>query len=172
MKIKFIAAASVLLTLAACVSTSDPQGANASAWANYKSWHKVNPEPNTGDPTGFLGNVHEGLNAYRDIYVNSTGESTNRGNRGFPYPQGTIIVKESFANQTAYQNQSNPDLTIMIKLGRGASPETSDWEYVMGADGDNRGTGTSGLANFCHGCHTNAVDTDFSFINSVFYQNQ
>ena len=144
------------------------QGRNTS----YKSWFKANPEPNTGDPTGFLGNVHEGLNAYRDIFVNSVGEETNRGNRGFPYPEGTIIVKESYSNLAAYEGQSNPDLTIMVKLGRGASPETSDWEYVMGASGNSRGTGTSGLATFCHSCHTNASATDYSFINSTFYEQE
>jgi len=154
------------------MSTSVPPGTDASAWSSYKSWHKVNSEPNTGDPTGFLGNVHEGLNAYRDIYVNSTGEPTNRGTSGFPYPKGSIIVKESFSNLAAYEEQSGPDLTIMLKLGRGSSPETNDWVYVMGAAGTNRGTGTSGLAIFCHSCHTNASNTDYSFINSIFYQDQ
>ncbi len=172
MNIKLIATAGFLLFLTACMSTSVPQGADASAWANYKAWYKANPEPNTGDPTGFLGNVHEGLNAYRDIFVNFTGEPTNRGTGGFPYPPGSIIVKESFSNLAAYEEQRSPDLTIMLKLGRGDSPETNDWEYIMGAAGNNRGTGTSGLATFCHGCHTNAANTDYSFINSAFYQNQ
>lgn len=159
------------LVIAGCMSTTDPLGADASAWAGYQSWYKANPEPNTGDPTGFLGGVHEGTRAYRDIYVNARGERTNRGQADFPYLAGSIIVKESYANEQVYEDRDSPELTIMIKLPAGTSPETADWEYVMGADGSNRGTGTSGLATFCHSCHTNASDTDYNFINSRFYAN-
>ena len=160
------------LTLAGCMSTSDPMGPDALSWQNYRSWYKANPAPNTGDPTGFLGNVHEGLNAYRDIYVNSIGELTNRGQGSFPYPEGTILVKETYSGKTAYDRQATPDLTIMIKLADGVSPETDDWEYVMGAAGINRGTGVSGLATFCHSCHQLAVGTDANFINAQFYNLQ
>lgn len=168
-KNKFFTVSAACLFVAGCMSTSDPIGEDASAWSDYRSWYKANPEPNTGDPTGFLGGVHEGTRAYRDIYVNARAEPTNRGRANFPYPPGSILVKESYANEQAYENRDSPDLTIMVKLAAGASPETSNWEYVMGADGSNRGTGTSGLATFCHSCHTNASETDFNFINSRFY---
>jgi len=168
---KLLTLCSACIVMAGCMSTSDQLGADASAWADYRSWYKANPEPNTGDPTGFLGGVHEGTRGFRDIYVNTTGERVNRGQSEFPYPPGSILVKESFANEQAYENRSSPDLTVMIKLANGASPETSDWEYVMGGDGANRGTGTSGLATFCHSCHTNAAETDFNFIHFRFYAN-
>lgn len=172
MRSEFVILTSAALLLGSCMSTSEQAGPDAGAWSDYRDWYKANPAPNTGDPTGFLGGVHEGTRAYRDIYVNSTGEPTNRGQAEFPYPAGSIIVKESYANEQAFRSQATPELTIMIKLARGSSPETGDWEYVMGADGQNRGTGSSGLATFCHRCHTNAASTDYSFINSAFYSNQ
>ena len=168
MKYKMTLLSIGLLSVAGCLSTSDQAGPDASAWDGYKSWQKITTEPNTGDPTGFLGKVHEGLNALRDIYVNDIGLAVNRGERPFPYPAGTILVKETFRDRSAWEAQTAPDLTIMLKLSPGSSPETADWEYVMGADGSNRGTGTSGLAMFCHSCHTAAAATDYGFINAAF----
>lgn len=159
-----------ILSIAGCLSTSDQAGPDASAWSGYQRWQKITTEPNTGDPTGFLGNVHEGLNACRDIYINATGLAVSQGERPFPYPAGTIIVKESFRDRGAWEAQGTPELTIMVKLNAGSSPETADWEYVMGADGTNRGTRTSELAMFCHSCHTAAAATDYSFINSAFFK--
>ncbi|MDP1931792.1 MAG: cytochrome P460 family protein [Gammaproteobacteria bacterium] len=169
---KILSIAIIVSGIVGCMSTSEPQGGDTNTWSDYKSWYKANPTPHTGDPTGFLGNVHEGNNAVREIHINSTGEAVNRGTSPFPYPVGTVIVKESYANQAEHAAGESPDLTIMVKLPTGSSPETADWEYVMGADGINRGTGTSGLATFCHNCHTAAAATDFSFINSTFYRNQ
>lgn len=163
--ISFIAMA----VLSACMSTSAPLGPDESAWANYRSWYKVTPEPETGDPTGYLSGVHDGTNAYRVIYVNSVGEAVNRGQQGFPYPEGTILLKESFNNEAALNADRNPDLTLMIKLAQGMSPATGDWEYIR-PDGA-RGTGDSGLGAFCRDCHLFAAATDYNFINSRFYEN-
>jgi hypothetical protein len=171
MKFKIITSASLLAILSACMSTAPQLGPDASAWDNYLSWYKVTPQATTGDPTGYLTNVHDGINAYRQIYVNSTGEAVNRGTQGMPYPQGTILLKESFNNEAALEARRNPDLTIMIKLAQGQSPETGDWEYVMGADGSQRGSGESGLGVFCRDCHLYAAATDYNFINSRFYEN-
>lgn len=172
MLLKMTALTLLLLALGACMSTSEPLGPDADAWSGYKNWYKATPEPNTGDPTGFLGNRHEGLDGYRDVYVNTIGEPTNRGQREFPYREGTIIVKESFVNSEAYGAQQDPELTVMIKLAAGTSPQTADWEYVLGAEGSRRGTGSSGQARFCHGCHSFAAATDYSFIHTRFYENR
>jgi hypothetical protein len=172
MKLKSIIAAPlfvVISVLTACMSTSDPLGPDSSAWADYRSWYKVTPEPATGDPTGYLDGVHDGTNAYRVIYVNATGEAVNRGQASFPYPAGTILLKESFNNRSALDADRNPDLTLMIKLEQGMSPATGDWEYVR-PDGA-RGTGDSDLGAFCRDCHLYAAVTDYNFINSRFYQN-
>ncbi|NKB32550.1 MAG: hypothetical protein GKR91_05575 [Pseudomonadales bacterium] len=169
MNLKIMTTAGFFLLLTACMSTSDPLGPPESAWADYLSWYKVTPEAETGDPTGFLGSVHDGTRAFRQIYVNSVGEPVNRGTRGFPYPPGSILVKESFNNRAALDSRRNPDLTVMIKLPQGQSLETGGWEYVR-PDGA-RGNGASDLAAFCRDCHLFAAATDYNFINSVFYQN-
>ena len=170
MKLRVVATASLLVMLTACMSTSEPLGPDASAWADYRSWYKVTPEPETGDPTGFLGGVHDGTNAYRLVYVNSVGEAVNRGQQGLPYPEGTILLKESFNNRAALEADRNPDLTLMIKLAQGMSPATGDWEYIR-PDGA-RGTGDSDLGAFCRDCHLFAAATDYNFLNSRFYQNR
>lgn len=41
----------------------------------------------------------------------------------------------------------------------------------MGTDGLNRATGTSGIAVFCHSCHTAAAAKDLNFINAEFQKN-
>lgn len=171
MTTKILAVIGILLFLTACMSTAPQLGPDATAWDNYLSWYRANPEPTTGDPTGFLTNVHDGINAYRNIYVNSVGEAVNKGEANLPYPTGTIIVKESFNNLSALEARRNPDLTLMIKLAAGQSPETGDWEYVLGASGNRRGTGTSGLAAFCRDCHLFGAAYDYTFINSKFYEN-
>lgn len=171
MKLKIIVTAGVLMFLSACMSTAPQLGPDANAWSDYLSWYKVTPEAVTGDPTGVLGAVHDGRNAFRQIYVNTVGEGVNRGTQGMPYPQGSILLKESFNNAGALADRRNPDLTIMIKLAAGQSPATGDWEYVMGADGNRRGTGDSGLGAFCRDCHLFAAATDYNFINSKFFEN-
>lgn len=171
MALKLTVMAGLLVSLSACMSTSPPLGPDSSAWDNYLSWYEVTPDATTGDPTGFLGAVHDGRSAFRQIYVNATGEPVNRGTQGFPYPEGSILLKESFNNAQALADRRNPDLTIMLKLAAGQSPETGDWEYVMGVDGTRRGTGTSGLAEFCRDCHLYAAATDYNFINSRFFEN-
>ena len=170
LKLKLSIAASLLISLTACMSTSEPMGPADSAWDSYRAWYRVNPEPETGDPTGFLTNVHDGINAYRNIYVNTVGEAVNRGNQSLPYPAGTILLKESFNNRAALEADRNPDLTVMVKLAAGSSPETGDWEYIR-PDGA-RGTGSSDLAAFCRNCHLYAAAHDYNFINSRFYQNR
>lgn len=169
MNYKLIAVSGILLIVSACMSTSDPLGPPDSAWSDYTSWYKVTPEAETGDPTGFLDGVHDGTRAFRQIYVNSIGEAVNRGTQGFPYPEGTILVKESFNNRAALEARRRADVTVMIKLPQGQSLETGGWEYVR-PDGA-RGTGSSDLAAFCRDCHLFAAATDYNFINSRFYEN-
>jgi hypothetical protein len=170
MKLKLISMLALAGLLSACMSTSSQLGPDASTWSDYLSWYKVTPQAETGDPTGSLGNVHEGRNAFRQIYVNSLGAGVNQGTQGLPYPEGTILVKESFNNEAALEARRSPDLTLMVKLASGQSPETGDWEYVMGADGARRGTGDSGLGTFCCDCHLFAAAHDYNFINSAFYE--
>ena len=170
MTIKIFTGCAALALLTACMTTSAPLGPPASTWADYKSWYKATPEPETGDPTGFLSGVHDGSNAYRVVYVNNVAEAVNRGLQGLPYPEGSILLKESFNNENDLSAERRADLTLMIKLARGMSPETGDWEYIR-PDGA-RGSGRSELGAFCRDCHLFAAATDYNFINSRFYQNR
>ena len=58
-------------------------------------------------------------------------------------------MQESFNNEAALDARRSPDLTLMVNLASGQSPETGYREYVMGADGTRRGTGDSGLGTLC-----------------------
>jgi len=55
----------------------------------------------------------------------------------------------------------------MIKLKKGASPETGDWGYFMGIKGK-LSIGESKWAKFCNKCRVYAVGKDYVFMNSDF----
>ena len=71
----------------------------------YRTWYRITHlEPNTGDVTGgFLGSVHKGKKGYREIYINSIGEATNKGTAPYNYPVGTIIVKEEYKDKESWE---------------------------------------------------------------------
>lgn len=138
------------------------------AWDGYTSWYKITKDkPNTGDPTGFIEKRHNGKEAYREIYINDIGAAINQGHAPYKYPEGTIVVKESYKNREAWLKKGNKILTIMIKQAEGTSPETGDWGFIMRANGK-LSTGTSKWAKFCGGCHVYAAAKDHVFMNSDF----
>lgn len=135
-------------------------------WEGYTNWYKVTQDsPNTGDPTGFLDGKHKGTKAYREIFINSVGEATIQKSGDNVYPEGTVIVKAAFKNKAAWEANKKPQVTVMVKLAAGESPETSDWGYVMGAGGK-VSTGTTKWAKFCSKCHVFAQAKDFVFMNA------
>jgi len=137
-------------------------------WDAYRSWTKVTKdEPNTGDPTGFVEKRHSGKMGYREIYINDIGAATQAGHAPYKYPEGTIVVKEAYKNKKAYDKGSKFILTVMVKLKQGASPETGDWGFVMGAKGK-VSTGTSKWAKFCNNCHVYAAGKDYVFMSADF----
>ncbi len=137
-------------------------------WDAYKSWNKITKDsPNTGDPTGFLEKRHNGVKAFREIYINSIGAAVQQGHAPYKYPEGTILVKETFKNKGAYDKGTKFILTIMIKQKEGTSPETGDWGFVMGAKGK-VSTGRSKWAKFCSNCHVYAASNDYVFMNADF----
>ncbi len=137
-------------------------------WDGYESWTKITKdEPNTGDPTGFVEKRHNGKDGYREIYINDIGAAVNQGHAPYKYPEGTIVVKESYKNKATWQKKGKKVLTIMIKQAEGTSPETGDWGYVMGAKGK-ISTGTSKWAKFCNRCHVYAASKDYVFMNTDF----
>lgn len=137
-------------------------------WDGYTSWYKITKDaPNTGDPTGFIEKRHNGKKAFREIYINDIGKVVNLGPAPYKYPEGTIVVKESYKNKDVWEKKGKKVLTIMIKQAEGTSPETGDWGFVMGAKGK-LSTGTSKWAKFCSGCHVYAASKDYVFMSSDF----
>ena len=60
------------ITIAGCAAL--PSFTPDERWADFKSWTKLTEgKVGTGDPTGFIGNVHKGPEGYRDVYVNDIG---------------------------------------------------------------------------------------------------
>jgi len=137
-------------------------------WDGYTDWYKITKDaPNTGDPTGFIEKRHNGQKAYREIYINDIGKVVNLGPAPYKYPEGTIVVKETYKNKEVWEKKGKNILTIMIKQADGTSPETGDWGYIMGAKGK-LSTGTSKWAKFCSGCHVYAASKDYVFMSSDF----
>ena len=135
----------------------------SSAFKGYTSWTKVNSETITGDVTGVLGAAHERSKGFREIFVNEIGQSVEFGTSDYPFPEGSIIVKESYKNKSGSKGAMD-NLTIMVKRESGYSSEYGDWEYIM-AKPD--GTITKqGRLSMCIGCHSKSQDKDYTFIDS------
>lgn len=132
----------------------------------YRTWYRItHMEPNTGDVTGgFLGRTHKGKDGYREIYINSIGEATNKGTAPYNYPAGTIIVKEEYKDKKSWEKKTNPKIKVMKKLESGASPESKDWAYASRLTTERMQVGRQ--TKFCAGCHLAAPDGDSVFINS------
>lgn len=141
----------------------DTNPTKSSQFADYQSWTKVNSQTITGDVTGFLGAAHERAKGFREIYVNGTGKPVEFGEALYPYPEGTIIVKESYADNKGSKGELS-NLTVMVKRESGYSSDYGDWEFIM-AEPD--GTITrQGRLSMCIQCHAKGQDKDFTFINA------
>jgi len=135
-------------------------------WADYKNWTKVTEgKTGTGDPTGFIGNVHKGPEGYRDVYVNDIGAAMLAGNGPYNFPAGTVIVKEQFSDKAAWE-AGDGAVTVSVKVTAGDKPAKSDWIW---ADSYKSKAGTSA---FCSGCHSIAAKDDFAFTNGTFLATQ
>ena len=169
---KFIPSFVIILffvSTAFLINSSDDDTQND--WKDYRSWHKLTEEPTTGDPTGLLFRRHGGTAGYRNIYVNEIGKQSYTDS-SFPYPVGTIIVKEVYKNEKKYLEDNISTVSIMLKLEEGTSPETGDWEYIEDLAGKKRGSGTSASARFCGSCHRSANKTDFVFSTPSLYSEE
>jgi hypothetical protein len=133
-----------------------------SDFEDYEKWMKVNDEPVTGDAFGVLGPAHEGVEGFREVYINKTGKKVSTGKDDFPYPVGTIIVKEAYTNKNGKKGDLT-SLTVMIKRGTGYDIEHGNWEYMMVTPKDE--VMAQGRIEMCIGCHAATPDTDWVFSN-------
>jgi hypothetical protein len=133
-----------------------------SDFEDYQKWMKINDEPVTGDEFGVLGQAHEGVEGFREVYINDTGKKVSKGRDDFPYPGGTIIVKESYTNDSGKKGELT-SLTVMIKRPVGYDVEHGNWEYMMVTPDDE--VMAQGRLEMCVSCHSAAHETDWVFSN-------
>lgn len=151
-----IALVSLFLTGCALLGGGQPD----IRWADYKSWTKIHSQPITGDHTGFLGGLHQGEEGIRQVYVNEAGLDTSLGGAPYEYPVGTVVVKEQYKNQSAFDGGKSPDVTVMIKVAHGSANPTDNWAWSRGYTREAKVEDS-----FCSSCHTVAFQSDFVFSN-------
>ena len=122
--------------------------------AGYTQWLKLNAAPIPPVPGG---DPHNGT---KNVYVNKTRENiAPNGEQQFPYPDGSIVVKEA--------NRPGKDYVGLIAIMRkkaGVDPDHNDWEfieYVRNApDAEFSVIAKDGV---CWGCHARVEDIDYVF---------
>ena len=122
--------------------------------AGYTQWLKLNAEP---IPPVAGGDPHNGT---KNVYVNQTRATiAPNGEQQFPYPDGSIVVKEASRPGKDYVG-----LIAIMRKKAGVDPDHNDWEfieYVRNAPD----TEFSVIARdgVCWGCHTRVEDIDYVF---------
>ena len=162
--IVFLSFMAIALLISGCASGSDPDATEVQEFSGYTSWTKVNAEPITTDSTGSLGLAHEGTKGIREVYVNNLGKDVSTGAADYPYPEGSVIVKEAFKADSSGAKGALSSITVMVKREMGYDAENGDWEYVnVRPDLRVRAQGRIGM---CINCHGAAVLDDFVFTNA------
>ena len=88
--------------------------------AGYTQWLKLNAEPIPPVPGG---DPHNGT---KNVYVNKTRETlAPNGEQQFPYPDGSIVVKEAYRPGKDYVG-----LIAIMRKKAGVDPDHNDWEFV------------------------------------------
>ena len=123
--------------------------------AGYEGWLKLNAEP---IPPAEGGDPHRGT---KNVYVNQTREViAPNGQQQFPYPDGTIIVKEATRPGKEFIG-----LVAVMWKEAGSDPNAGDWrfeEFLRSAPDAEFRLAFEGA--ICVGCHTRADATDFVFV--------
>ena len=123
--------------------------------AGYEGWLRLNAQPIPPAPGG---DPHNGT---KNVYVNQTREKiAPNGEQQFPYPEGTIVVKEA-----TRPGKDFIGLVAVMWKEAGRDPDAGDWrfeEFLRGApDAEFRLAFEGGI---CVGCHSGAAATDFVFV--------
>lgn len=147
--------------VAGCASITAPFRDADPRWADYKSWETASDTPSTGPSPG-LGAVHKGPEGYRMVYVNDVGRDVLKGDGPYEYPKGTILVKEQYDDQAAYESGEGADVTVSLKVDDAAEGGAGNWQWAAGykeAAGDDA---------FCSGCHSIPFAEDYVFSNAQY----
>lgn len=147
--------------ISGCATLTSPFRDADERWADYKNWTMVG-EASTGDPTGFIGNVHMGQEGYRNVYVNDIGRDMLLSEGPYDFPEGTVVIKEQFANKADWEAGKKAAHTVSIKVANGEGLVKGDWQWADSYKG------SAGDSAFCSGCHSIATSSDFVFTNGAF----
>ncbi len=122
--------------------------------AGYENWLKINAEP---IPPVAGGDPHNGT---KNVYVNLERDTiAPDGEQQFPYPDGSIVVKEA-----TRPNKDYIGLIAIMRKKAGSDPDHNDWEFVeytRNAPDDDFTILASG--RICWGCHARVEDKDYVF---------
>ena len=122
--------------------------------AGYTQWLKLNAEPIPPVPGG---DPHNGT---KNVYVNKTVDDiAPNGKQQFPYPDGSIVVKEAFRPGKDFVG-----LIAIMRKKAGVDPDHNDWEFIEyirnASDADFTVIAKDGV---CWGCHARVEDIDYVF---------
>ncbi len=120
--------------------------------AAFQTWRRPNREP-----------YRSGVHGQRFInhYANDLAEDYGDFKLGKPFPEGAIIVKDSFAVTESGGVMSGP-MFLIEKKENGFNPSSKDWLFMMikpsgEVVGITNGVGASKV-RFCAECHSQAPD--------------
>ncbi len=137
--------------------------------ANYKSWTKVNKEPEivTSKLAAQCARLTEAQtdadakNPHNDkfitVYINDIGKDEMMTKKSPQFPLGTVIVKEKL---TTAESKEAELLTVMIKREQNYNPAVGDWEFLTFNSAGTETTARGKLEN-CQACHLVEKSTDF-----------
>lgn len=122
--------------------------------AGYTQWLKLNAEPIPPAPGG---DPHNGT---KNVYVNKTRETiAPGGEQQFPYPDGSIVVKEAYRPDKDYVG-----LIAIMRKKEGVDPDHNDWEFIeYTRNAPDAKFNVIAEGRVCWGCHTQVEDIDYVF---------
>ena len=122
--------------------------------AGYERWLKLNAEP---IPPVAGGDPHNGT---KNVYVNQDRDTIAPDDeQQFPYPDGSIVVKEAFRPDKDYVGL----IAIMQKVA-GSDPDHNDWKFIEYTRNDpDVDFKVIASGRICWNCHAGAEDKDYVF---------
>ncbi|MFT5728236.1 MAG: hypothetical protein ACI8PB_002389 [Desulforhopalus sp.] len=157
-----------LIALTGCVVMACAKiGKIDERWSDYSGWTRLTKNNViTGDLTGTLGGVHEGLKGYREVYINDVGLAVSQGDAPYRYPIGTVLVKEQYKDKAAWETKKTPSLTIMVKVSDIDEEEEENWRFSTGLNKK------AAKNTFCFDCHAAVLGDDIVFTNGDFFKSK
>ena len=122
--------------------------------AGYTQWLKLNAEPIPPVPGG---DPHNGT---KNVYVNKIrGDIAPNGEQQFPYPDGSIVIKEAYR-----PNKDYVGLIAIMRKKAGVDPDHNDWEFIEYVRNEpDADFSVIAEGRICWGCHARVEDIDYVF---------